>query len=169
MWYLLVGAPGESAETLKRTFETINRAASRWDLVNIGVGLRVYKGAPIADDVRGDSAENSGLLFPVAYEPSAISLADAKTVTKMEALRRTNYFMYDEDETTPVWVQKIGACLLGTFAPQQPIWRMFIVLRILKRSLGLDILTRLILALRMARPVAAPDMVEDAEAIPVER
>ncbi|MBU2454298.1 MAG: radical SAM protein, partial [Proteobacteria bacterium] len=31
-WYLLVGAPGETKETLIETFNTINQAASKWDL-----------------------------------------------------------------------------------------------------------------------------------------
>lgn len=148
MWYLLVGGPGETAWTLRRTFETINKAASRWDLVNVGVGLRVYKGAPIAEEFSRDEKENPGLLFPTAYQPCRIDLAEVKRITKMEALRRTNDFMYDEDETTPVLLQKIVSWSLRVFAPNQPIWRMFIILRHIQKAVGLDVARRISLGLR---------------------
>jgi radical SAM superfamily enzyme YgiQ (UPF0313 family) len=55
-WYLLLGAPGETPATLAETFATVNQAASPWDLVNIAVGLRVYQGAPLAEELRRNGA-----------------------------------------------------------------------------------------------------------------
>lgn len=145
IWYLLVGAPEETAETLKETFDTINRAASKWDMVNVGVGIRVYNGAPIANRME---RENPGctvdnFLRPVHYSPSALSLDAVKTITKQTALRHPNYYMYDEDETTPSVVLMIGTALLKVFAPRQPIWRLHILLRHIERFFGINWLKRL--------------------------
>ena len=83
-WYLLVGAPGETRETLKETFETINKAASKWDLINIGVGVRVYNGAPMADQMRikEPGCTHDNFLKPVHYSPDALSLEEVKGLTK---------------------------------------------------------------------------------------
>ena len=143
-WYLLVGGPGETTQTLAETFATMDQAAGMWDLVNIGVGVRVYNGSPIAKALRDQhpSVTQDNFLSPVAYEPEALSLDKVKALTKQAALMRTNYFMYDEDETIPVAVLALGSWLMQTFAPRQPIWRLFIVLRYLQKALGINLLRR---------------------------
>ncbi|MBE9573255.1 MAG: radical SAM protein [Proteobacteria bacterium] len=145
-WYLLVGAPGETDQTLKETFETTNRAASKWDLVNIGVGIRVYNGAPIANRMRREtpSCTNDNFLKPVHYSPEAITLDAVKAITKRIALKHPNYFMYDEDENTPPIVLMIGTGLLKIFAPKQPIWKLHICLRTLQKMLGISFLKRVL-------------------------
>jgi len=47
-WYLLLGSPGESESTLIETLETVADVSHKWDLVIIGVGVRPYKGSPVA-------------------------------------------------------------------------------------------------------------------------
>jgi len=138
-WYLLVGAPGETEQTLIETFETINHAASKWDLINIGIGIRVYNGAPIAKRLQREnpSCTKDNFLKPVHYSPEAISLDAIKALTKRIALEFPNYFMYDENENTPPVVLIIGTALLKLFAPKQPIWRLYICLRTLRKMLGI--------------------------------
>ena len=140
-WYLLVGAPGETEQTLMETFETINSAASKWDLINIGVGVRVYNGAPIAKRMQRENplCTEDNFLKPVHYSPEAITLDAVKAITKRTALRFPNYFMYDEDENTPPMVLMIGTALLKLFAPKQPIWRLHILLRSLQKITGVSL------------------------------
>lgn len=138
-WYLLVGAPGETETTLNETFETINEAASKWDLINIGIGLRVYNGSPIGSEMLADkpgcTADN--FLKPVAFIPDDLSLEDVKRITKSVALEHPNYFMYDEDETTPLFILGVGTQLLRWFAPDQPIWRLHILIRTIQKYTGI--------------------------------
>jgi hypothetical protein len=143
-WYLLVGAPGETRETLHETFDTVNRAASRWDLINVGVGIRAYKGAPIAEEMKlmQPNCTNDNFLHPVHFSPKALSLELVKIITKKIALRHPNYFMYDEDENTPPVVLMIGAFLLKVFAPRQPIWRLHIIIRKIQNLFGITFLKR---------------------------
>ncbi|MFV9644543.1 MAG: B12-binding domain-containing radical SAM protein [Desulfobacterales bacterium] len=139
-WYLLVGAPGETKQTLNETFETINSAASKWDLINVGVGIRVYNGSPIAKHMLRENplCTKDNFLHPVYYSPQALSLEEVKTITKRTALRHSNYFMYDEDENTPSMVLMIGTALLRLFAPKQPIWKLHILLRSVQKMIGIN-------------------------------
>ncbi len=143
-WYLLVGAPGETRQTLSETFETINKAASKWDLINLGVGVRVYKGSSIAEDMKAvdPHCTSDCFLTPVAFEPEAVSLEEVKRITKRMALKHSNYFMYDEDEDTPSFVLALGIFILRKISPKQPIWRLHIFLRTLQKYIGIMLLKR---------------------------
>jgi hypothetical protein len=145
-WYLLVGAPGETHETLHETFDTVNKAASKWDLINIGVGVRVYNGAPIAEQMKNENPDctKDNFLSPVHSEPEDISLEEVKAITKEVALKHPNYFMYDEDEDTPVFILMIGATLLKLLAPRQPIWRLHIIIRKIQKFLGIGFVKRIV-------------------------
>lgn len=138
-WYLLVGAPDETEETLKETFDTISRAASSWDLINIGVGIRVYNGSPIAERMKKENLNctTDNFLHPVAYEPENISLEKIKTLTKYASFRYANFYMYDEDETTPEFLLMFGTALLRLFRSKQLIWKMWILMRKLEMMLGI--------------------------------
>jgi anaerobic magnesium-protoporphyrin IX monomethyl ester cyclase len=143
-WYLLVGAPAETAASLRETFHTINSAAAPWDLVNIGIGLRVYNGSPIAEQMRSEGASGSEDSFfkPSTCQPPGLSLDDLKLLTKREALKRANYFMYDEDEKTPEWLMVLGTALLRVCSPRTPVWRLFITMRNMQKLLGIAWLKR---------------------------
>ena len=145
-WYLLLGAPGETKKTLAETFETINSAASKWDLINIGVGIRIYNGAPIAKLAQREnpSCTKDNFLHPVPYSPKNLNLDAVKNITKRTALRYPNYFMFDEDENTPLIVLMIGAIFLRIFAPRQPIWKIYIFLRNIEKILGISLIKRII-------------------------
>ncbi|WP_457755586.1 B12-binding domain-containing radical SAM protein [Thermodesulfatator indicus] len=149
-WYLLVGAPKESIFTLKETYETLIKAASKWDLINIGIGLRVYNQAPVTKFISKKPEDN--FLKPYHYEPEEISLNEVKIYTKWMALHNDNFFMYDEDENTPPFVLMLGSALIKIFAPRQPIWRLFILIRKIQRFTGITWL-RKFLFLRKYRKI----------------
>ncbi|MFC1479118.1 B12-binding domain-containing radical SAM protein [Planctomycetota bacterium] len=144
MWVLLVGGPGETVETLKETFDTIDDIASGWDLIDIGVGVRVYKGSQIAEEMQycSNNTADQGYLEPVSYEPDGISLNEIKRITKQRALERTNYFMYDEDEKTPLIMMRIGTMLCRILFPNQPVWKLFILIRRIQKYTGIALLKR---------------------------
>jgi len=143
-WFLLVGGPGETPETLRETLGSIDELASPWDLIDVGVGVRVYNGSAIARELQQDPRTRSADAFfsPVAYQPAGASLEALKRLTKEWALERTNCFMYDEDQTVPLRTLRMAAALLGAFAPGQPVWRTFIAHQKLQRLLGVQALRR---------------------------
>jgi len=139
-WFLLVGAPGETEETLKETFETIAQAASPWDLIIIGVGIRVYKGAPIAGYLSRENLKRTedGFLHPIHYEPDALDLERIKSLTKQAYRQHPNFLIFEKNSQYPAVVISGVHRLLKWFAPKQPIWRAYIFIRKVLRIIGVD-------------------------------
>jgi radical SAM superfamily enzyme YgiQ (UPF0313 family) len=139
-WFLLVGAPGETEETMEETFTTVAQAASPWDLVVIGVGIRVYKGAPIAERLsqQDPTCTQDDFLHPAHYEPDGLDLYRIKRLTKRAYHRNPNFLMYDENSQYPAVVITGVNQLLRWFAPRQPIWRAYILVRKILKKFGVD-------------------------------
>jgi len=139
-WYLLLGAPGETEDTLHETLETIGKAASPWDLVVIGVGIRVYKGAPLTKTFQPTNRERirDNFLRPVHFEPKALDMETIKRITKDAYHRYPNFLMFDEKSQYPEVILKGVSLILRWFFPQQPIWRVYIFVRKILKALGVD-------------------------------
>ena len=143
-WYLLLGGPGETKKTLRETFDTINQAALPWDLINIAVGLRVYNNSPLAHQMKRDNPDmaNHNFLFPTSLKNEIIDLKTLKEITKTEALKHPNYFMYDENETMSLFELRFATTVINLFAPKQPIFKLYIGYRKLFEIIGIGWLQR---------------------------
>jgi radical SAM superfamily enzyme YgiQ (UPF0313 family) len=139
-WFLLLGAPGETEDTLHETLETISKAASPWDLVVIGVGIRVYNGAPIAKIFQAMNRDriSDNFLRPVHFEPKALDIETIKMITKRAYHRYPNFMMFDENSQYPEVILKASSAVLKWFFPHQPIWRVYIFVRKILKALGVD-------------------------------
>ncbi len=139
LWYILLGAPGETEETVKETLASVVSAALQWDLINVGVGIRAYKGAPIVSGLCGKNITHTGdgFLRPCIFEPENISIKKIKTIVKETSFKRHNIYMYDEDEITPERLLWLAHLLTRLFARGKPLWRMFIVIRRIEAALGI--------------------------------
>ena len=149
-WCLLLGAPGETQETLRETFETVTSAASAWDLVAICIGIRVYNGAPIAEQMKQENPACTAddFLSPVGYSPETLDLHTIKIITKRAFFRNLNFVMIDENELPPDAVMKAVYALKRLFAPKQPNWRMYLLKRRFQKYTGSIAIARLIFDLK---------------------
>ena len=152
-WYLLLGGPHETEETLMETFATMDDISSKWDLVNIGIGLRIYKGSPAVEAAtqQDPKVTSDNFLRPVAYQPKALDLDDLKRITKTECLKRPNFYMYDEDEKMPLFVWGMLAKLFRTFASKQPVWKAWILQRKLQQIFGILYIKRSIYRFKISQ------------------
>lgn len=134
-WYLLLGGPNESEETLKETFNFLNSIISKWDFVIISVGLRVYNGAPISSQFK----DKNNFLFPYAYKPKFISVNKIKELTKIFTIDKANYYMYDEDETHPLLLLSIAKIFPNIFLNKPlPPWVIYwIGIRKMQKLIGI--------------------------------
>lgn len=139
-WFLLLGAPGETEATLKETLETVGKAASPWDLVVIGIGIRVYKGAPLSKILQSTNRDriNDNFLHPVHFEPKALDIKTIKWITKRAYRRYPNFLIYNENSQYPEVILKAASIVLKSFFPSQPIWRVYIFVRKILKALGVD-------------------------------
>jgi len=139
-WFLLLGAPGETEETLHESFETIGKAASPWDLVVIGVGIRVYKGAPLAKAFVATDGDriSDNFLRPVHFEPKALDIETIRGITKQAYHRYPNFLIVNEKSQYPEMILKAASTVMRWFFPHQPIWRVYIFVRKVLKALGVD-------------------------------
>ena len=137
-WFLLLGAPGETEDTLHETFETINKAASPWDLVVIGVGIRAYKGAPLSRAMQQASQDRIGdnFLHPVHFQPEALDIGTIRNIAKRAYHRYPNFMLYGEHIQYPEVLLKATNAVLKWILPNQPIWRVYIFVRKILVAIG---------------------------------
>lgn len=149
-WALLIGAPNETPETVKKTLDTIREACDPWDLVNIGIGIRAYKGSPVSRRMKREtpSCTDDDFFRPVTYKPKEITLDEIKALVKRESLKYSNFYMYDEVQNTPLFVIALANWLVRRVAPDQPLWRVFIVLRKIEMWTGINFIRRIIHEIR---------------------
>lgn len=155
-WALLLGAPNETEKTVKKTLSTIRKAANSWEIVDIGIGIRVYKGAPIAKRMKREDpcCTEDNFFRPVTYVPYDITLDEIKILTKREALKYANFYMYDEDQEFSLALLITATWLLRLVAPNQPLWRIFIVLRKIEIWTGINFVRRIIHEIRYLKMVS---------------
>ncbi len=133
-WFLLLGAPGETEDTLKETFKNVKKASSLWDLINIGIGIRVYNGAPIADDLKKKNPQctSDNFFMPYPFIPESLSLERIKYLSKLESFKQSNVLLYHERSRLPLFYRYIFTKLF----PDQPVWKIYIIKRIILKFFG---------------------------------
>jgi radical SAM superfamily enzyme YgiQ (UPF0313 family) len=149
-WFIMLGAPVETCETVLETMNTMGRIASKWDLVFVSTGVRVYNGAPIADQLMKYDMHctNDNFLHPVKIEPEKISLEDIHTIAKRFSFQFPNFYLYEKEHITPGWLLIIGNFLLKISHSRQPIWRLLIFLKQIELIFGITLIKQRIYNLK---------------------
>ena len=154
-WFLIIGAPGETTGTIQETFGNISRTASPIDFVNIGVGIRVYNGAPIAGTWSQEhhGAPDDNFFAPVSYQPGALTMKKLKALASLATALHHNFFMFGDGANVLLPVRII----MKVFFPNQPLWRGYIVMRLFEKYSGVFLIRALIawVRCRMAFKVKA--------------
>lgn len=139
-WFIMLGAPNETKETVIETLDTIGKIASRRDLVFISTGIRVYNGAPIADDIlqKNKHCTNDNFLHPLKIEPEMISLEDIHSIAREYSFRFPNFYFYEKEHIIPGYLLLTGNLILKLFNSDQPLWRLLIYLKMIQKWSGLS-------------------------------
>ncbi|HEY5536559.1 MAG TPA: hypothetical protein VIL99_16700, partial [Ignavibacteria bacterium] len=151
-WFIMLGAPAETKESVLETLNTIRRVASKWDLVFVSTGVRVYNGSPIAEElIKHDlHCVDDNFLHPIKIEPAKICLEDIHAIAKRFSFGFPNFYFYEKEHITPGWILIIGNLLLKVFHSRQPVWRLLILLKRIERVLGIGLVKRSIFELKMS-------------------
>src|ERR1035437_101310 len=151
-WFIMLGALAETRETVLETLNTMGRLASKWDLVFVSTGVRVYNGSPLAQEISKHDIHctSDNFLRPVKIEPEKISLADIHTIAKRYSFRFPNFYFYEKEHIIPGWILIIGNFLLKAFHSRQPIWRLLIFLKRIEFILGISLLKRGLYELKLS-------------------
>ncbi len=143
-WFIMLGALAETRETVLETLNTMGRLASKWDLVFVSTGVRVYNGSPLAEEIRKHDIHctSDNFLRPVKIEPEKIGLADIQTIAKRYSFRFPNFYFYEKEHIIPGWILIIGNFLLKAFHSRQPVWRLLVLLKRIEWALGIGLVKR---------------------------
>lgn len=146
-WYLLMGTKAESYRTVMESLEFMSKNADPWDCVFIAVGLRIYKGSPLADRILDEKPESvkNGFLSPAVVHP-ILDIDSIKIVTKHYAISQPNFVIYN-DEKTPEVMHKMGFAFVRRFAPKMPVWRIIIFFETINKFTGVLLIKRLFYSL----------------------
>lgn len=150
-WFIILGAASETKETVLDTLNTMGRIASKWDLVFVSTGIRVYNGSPIAEEItkNGVYCTSDNFLHPVKIEPEKITLEEIHSITKRFSFRFPNFYFYEKDHIIPGWLLITGNSLLKVFHSRQPVWRLLILLKRIERILGISFIKRILYELKL--------------------
>ena len=151
-WFIMLGAPVETCETMLETLNTMGRIASKWDLVFVSTGVRVYNGAPLADEIMKHDIHCmvDNFLYPVKIEPAKICLEDIHAIAKRFSFGFPNFYFYEKEHITSGWILIIGNLLLKVFHSRQPVWRLLILLKRIEWVLGIGLVKRGMFELKMS-------------------
>jgi radical SAM superfamily enzyme YgiQ (UPF0313 family) len=150
-WFIMLGSLSETRATVLETLNTIGKIASKWDLVFVSTGIRVYNGAPIADEIMKYNIHctSDNFLQPVKIQPLEISLEEIHTIAREFSFRFPNFYFYEKENIIPGWLLITGNYLLRLFRSRQPVWRLLILLKRIEQVLGIALIRRSMLALKM--------------------
>ena len=149
-WFVMLGSPVETFETVMETFATLRRIISKWDLVFVSTGIRIYNGSPFAKQLnkRDIHYSDSNFFHPVKIEPEKISLEEIHKIAKRFSFRYPNFYLYEKENITPGWLLITGTILLKIFRSRQPVWRLLILLRKIESVTGIRLIKRIIYELK---------------------
>ena len=145
-WFIILGAPAETRETVMESLTSIRRIISKWDLVFVSTGVRVYKGSPYAQELIAGNVHctDDNFLLPLKIEPEKISLSDIHKIASRFSTKYPNFYFYDKEHITPEWQLKTGTFLIKMFRLRQPVWRFLIALKMFEQVTGLAYIKRVI-------------------------
>lgn len=146
MWHIMTGAPVETEETLKETFDTILGIASPWDIVVVMNAIRAYKGSQITALMQKENpgCNKDNFLRPLFYSPKNISIEAMRVFNKRVAFRNPNVLFPDEVQRVPFILLKIATGVMRLLAPQNPWWQFNVFINKVQKRLAITALKRLL-------------------------
>jgi len=137
VWYFMFGAPGEDEGTVAQTLRFIDEYIPPSHLVLMVSGIRIFKGAPLADRARreGQLSPDADLLTPVWYRPDIpperlFALLD-------DAIAKHPNYIALRDNRLPRQLIRAASAVHRLFRCRRPLWQYMRYIRRLQTTLGL--------------------------------
>jgi radical SAM superfamily enzyme YgiQ (UPF0313 family) len=150
-WFVILGAPVETRESVLQSLNSLRRIVSKRDLVFVSTGVRVYNGSPYAKAMIQHNIQctDDNFLHPVKIEPDKISLDKIHSIAKDFSFRYPNFYFYEKEHITPGWLLVTGNLLLKVLHSHLPVWRLLIYLRMIELVTGIRFIKRIIFEMRI--------------------
>lgn len=92
MWFFMIGAPGETEETIVETFEFIDKYIYKEDMVHITEGIRIIPNTELYGIAvtQGVIAENQNVIEPMYYVDPNLGKDNLTNILEREIAKRPN-------------------------------------------------------------------------------
>jgi radical SAM superfamily enzyme YgiQ (UPF0313 family) len=97
-WFFMIGAPGETIDTVKETLSFVEAHVPPTDMVLFSTGIRVYSGTPLEAECKqmGWFSQDDRLFLPSWYLSPALDLEALYTLLVRAAERHPNWMVNAE-------------------------------------------------------------------------
>ena len=123
-WFFMIGAPGETIETVRETLAFCEEHVPKTDMVLFSTGIRVYSGTPLERTCKdmGWFAEDDPLFFPSWFLSPALDLGELYSMLVRAAESHPNWMMNAETIVSPrrATMMKSAFRMLGW---KGPFWK----------------------------------------------
>ena len=134
MWFLVLGGPGETRDTIRETFDFVDRFVQPEDMAHVTTGVRIYPGtalAALAAD-EGVVAPGQSLLRPAFYVSPALGREALEAAVAEEIAQRPNCVPAAESTPDPEMIRE-ALRLRAALGLKEPMFRS--LLRVRRRRL----------------------------------
>jgi radical SAM superfamily enzyme YgiQ (UPF0313 family) len=138
-WMFLLGAPGETRQTVAETLAFARRTLRKGDVAFFNVGLRIYPGTELERLARAQGVlalSRREMLAPVFYFSPELDLA--WTLDEVSRAAREDFNLLNAASLSHPWLPGISR-LARRLPLKPPLWRHTRHIRRLVRALGRDI------------------------------
>lgn len=122
-WFLVLGAPGETAESILESLRFVEREIPPHHVVLANIGLRIYPGTPLAElcRTRGLIGPDDPLIRPRTFLEPSLDAATLRAAVEATAARCPNLVFMGEEPRGPLR-QALIALTLRCIAGRRPAW-----------------------------------------------
>ena len=123
-WFFLIGAPGETIDTVKETLAFCEEHVSETDMVLFATGIRVYPGTPLESYCKSSGwfEADDPLFEPSWYLSPELDLAELYELLVNAAERHTNWMTNAETVVSPAMATLMKSAFKAV-GWRGPFWR----------------------------------------------
>jgi anaerobic magnesium-protoporphyrin IX monomethyl ester cyclase len=111
MWFFILGGPGETRDTIRETFDFVDRFVRPEDMVHVTTGVRIYPGTALAARALDEGIVEPGrsLLRPTFYVSPALGREALEAAVAEEIGKRPNCVPAAETTADPEMIREAMA------------------------------------------------------------
>lgn len=109
MWFFMIGAPGETEETILETFDFINQYICDEDMVHITEGIRIIPNTELYDIALKQNviSETDSVIEPMFYVDPDLGKEKLTRILEREIAKRNNVMNSIDTEPSPELMQSV--------------------------------------------------------------
>ena len=130
IWFFIFGGPGENEDTIKESFDFIDKCINNYDVVHMTLGLRIYPNTDLYNIAvkEGKIKRDENIISPKYYISKELDKQKIKKIISEKAKTRPNCITATES-TAPLQMIEAAKKIRKKFNLTEPMFRTLLRLR----------------------------------------